>query len=133
MKCACPQYHDLVRDFGPEPRSSEVAGERPEIVCLVGSTKFKVEHEREAKRFTRAGRIVVGMHIFGHFGDLTEEECEVGHPVKDMLDELHLRKIDLADRVFVVNPGGYIGESTRNEIAYARKVGRPIDFLETPK
>lgn len=47
---------------------------------------------------------------------------------KAVLDAVHLRKIDLADRVMVVNPGGYIGESTRREIDYAREMGKPVSF-----
>jgi len=49
---------------------------------------------------------------------------------KTALDALHLRRIDLADRVLVVNPGGYIGESTSREIAYARATGKPISFTD---
>ncbi|GAA1164530.1 hypothetical protein GCM10009606_47700 [Nocardioides aquiterrae] len=49
---------------------------------------------------------------------------------KAVLDALHLRKIDLADRVLIVNPGGYVGESTRREIAYARAAGKPITFTD---
>jgi hypothetical protein len=49
---------------------------------------------------------------------------------KAALDALHLRKIDLADRVLIVNPGGYIGESTRREIAYAQAAGKPIAFTD---
>ena len=47
-----------------------------------------------------------------------------------MLDDMHLRKIDLADEIFVINVGGYIGESTRREIAYAEKIGKKINYLE---
>jgi hypothetical protein len=49
---------------------------------------------------------------------------------KGVLDALHMRKIDLADRVLIVNPGGYIGESTRREIAYAQASGKPITFSD---
>lgn len=49
---------------------------------------------------------------------------------KAVLDALHLRKIDLADRVLIVNPGGYIGESTRRELAYAQGAGKPISFTD---
>jgi hypothetical protein len=49
---------------------------------------------------------------------------------KDVLDALHMRKIDLADRVLIVNPGGYIGESTRREIAYAQASRKPITFTD---
>ncbi len=59
---------------------------------------------------------------------------EAGEPVTDeqktALAALHLRKIDLADRVLVVNPGGYIGESSRREIAYAHATGKPISFTD---
>ncbi|WP_407662258.1 hypothetical protein [Microbacterium timonense] len=49
---------------------------------------------------------------------------------KTLLGALHLRKIDLADRVLVVNPGGYVGESTAREIAYARAAGKPVAFTD---
>ena len=49
---------------------------------------------------------------------------------KEMLDDMHLRKIDLADEIFVINFGGYIGESTRSEIAYAEKTGKKVRYLE---
>lgn len=52
---------------------------------------------------------------------------------KKLLDELHLRKIDLADEIFVLNVGGYIGESTSREIAYAKKMGKKIRWLESPE
>ncbi len=59
---------------------------------------------------------------------------EAGEPLtngqKTALDALHLRKIDLADRVLVVNPGGYIGESTSWEIAYARATGKPVSYTD---
>lgn len=50
--------------------------------------------------------------------------------VKTLVDEVHKRKIDLADEVFVVNVGGYIGDSTRSEVAYAVAQGKPIRWLE---
>ena len=54
----------------------------------------------------------------------------MGQDVADMLDELHLRKIDLADTVWILNVGGYIGESTRKELEYAQRIGKRILFLE---
>ena len=62
-----------------------------------------------------------------HFGNLPREEYD---RVKLMLDELHKRKIDLADDVLILNVGGYIGESTRSELNYARAHGKPVRFLE---
>ena len=104
----------------------------PEIVVLCGSTRFPDAFADASKRLGLEGVIVLSVSMFGHAGDLTEEECTIGHPVKDGLDELHKRKIDLADRVLVLNVGGYIGDSTRGEIEYAQHHGKPIDYLETP-
>lgn len=56
-------------------------------------------------------------------GPVTDEQ-------KAALDALHLRKIDLADRIVVVNPGGYVGESTSREIDYARAIGKPVSFTD---
>ena len=97
--------------------------DRPEIVCICGSTRF-VEQMRAANRdLTFAGVIVVAP---GEAGEVVTDDQ------KTALDALHLRKIDLADRVLVVNPGGYVGESTRREIAYARATGKPISFTDPP-
>lgn len=76
---------------------------------------------------TFAGAIVVAPGVFGHSRDADQE---ITPAQKEALDALHLRKIDLADRVVVVNPGGYIGESTRREIAYARASGTPVAFTD---
>ena len=78
------------------------------------------------KQLTLEGCIVISVGMFGHSGD-----NEVWKPgVKEMLDDMHLRKIDLADEIFVINVGGYIGESTRREIDYATKTGKKINYLE---
>lgn len=99
------------------------------IVTLCGSTRFKEQFFEVQKRLTLAGHIVISVGMFGHSGD--EEVWKPG--VKDMLDDMHLRKIDLADEIFVINVGGYIGESTRREIAYAEKTGKKVLFLEGVK
>ncbi len=49
---------------------------------------------------------------------------------KIMLDDMHKRKIDMADEIFVINVGGYIRSSTRSEIAYARSMGKAVRYLE---
>ena len=103
---------------------------RPEIVVLCGSTRFKDVFERETRRLGLEGKIVLSVSMFGHAGDLPPEACTDGHPVKTALDNLHKRKIDLADRVFVLNVGGYIGSSTRSEIEYAEWYEKPITYLE---
>jgi len=100
--------------------------ERPEIVCLCGSTRFADEMREVNRLLTFAGVIVLAPGVFAH---ATGEELSVEQ--KAALDALHLRKIDLADRVLVVDPGGYVGESTRREIAYARTTGKPVSFTSS--
>jgi predicted phosphodiesterase len=98
------------------------------IITLCGSTRFRNEFMEHQKRLTLQGNIVISVGLFGHSGD--EEVWSEG--TKEMLDDMHLRKIDLADGIFVINPGGYIGTSTRNEIEYAHKTGKTISYLEQP-
>lgn len=96
------------------------------VITLCGSTKFKEQYLEAQKRLTLEGNIVISVGLFGHSGD--NEVWTEG--TKAMLDDMHLRKIDMADEVFVINVGGYIGESTRQEIAYAKENGKPVRFLE---
>ena len=96
------------------------------IITLCGSTKFKEQYLEAQKRFTLEGNIVISVGLFGHSGD--DEVWTEG--TKAMLDDMHKRKIDLADEIFVVNVGGYIGESTRSEIAYAMANGKVVKYLE---
>jgi nucleoside 2-deoxyribosyltransferase len=100
--------------------------EKPKIVCLCGSTKFKAEYDKANQEFTLKGCIVLSVGFFGHqmpIGSKLDDET------KAKLDELHKRKIDLADYVFVINPGNYIGESTMSEIHYAVRHGKPVHYL----
>jgi hypothetical protein len=97
----------------------------PRVVTLCGSSRFMEQYQAAMKSETLAGRIAIGMGMFGH-----RDGLDMDGPIKAMLDELHLRKIDLADEVLVVNVGGYIGKSTLNEISYARQTGKPVRFLE---
>jgi hypothetical protein len=114
--------HDLVRDF---------AGPRPEIVVLCGSTRFYDTFQQANYDLTMAGAIVLSVGFYPHSKALHGHGEGVGHDSaeKIALDELHMRKIDLADRVLVLNVDGYIGESTRREIAYAQAAGKPISYL----
>jgi nucleoside 2-deoxyribosyltransferase len=100
-----------------------VVTDRPEIVCICGSARFLPQMRAVNRDLTFAGAIVVAP---------TEADVEPTPEQKAVLDELHLRKIDLADRVVVVNPGGYVGSSTRGEVAYARAAGKPITFTDPP-
>lgn len=96
------------------------------IITLCGSTRFKDEFIAEQKRLTLEGNIVISVGLFGHSGD----EEVWSEDTKIMLDDMHKRKIDLADEIFVINVGGYIGESTRSEIEYAIKRNKPVKYLE---
>jgi hypothetical protein len=95
------------------------------VITLCGSTKFREEFLAEQKRLTLEGNIVLSVGLFGHSGD-TEVWLE---ETKIMLDDMHKRKIDMADEIFVINVGGYIGESTRSEIEYAIKTGKVVNYL----
>lgn len=96
------------------------------VITLCGSTKFKEQYLEAQKRLTLEGNIVISVGLFGHSGD--DEVWNEG--TKTMLDEMHKRKIDMADEIFVVNVGGYIGESTRSEIQYAIESGKDVRYLE---
>jgi len=97
------------------------------IITLCGSTKFKDEFIAEQKRLTLEGSIVISVGLFGHSGD--DEVWP--DSTKVMLDDMHKRKIDLADEIFVINPGGYIGQSTKSEIEYATETEKPVRYLES--
>lgn len=96
------------------------------VITLCGSTRFKEKYLEAQKRLTLAGNIVISVGLFGHSGDdevWTED-------TKEMLDDMHKRKIDMADGIYVINVGGYIGQSTSAEIEYARNLGKTVEFLE---
>ena len=98
------------------------------VITLCGSTRFKEQFLEAQKRLTLEGNIVISVGLFGHSGD--DEVWTSG--TKEMLDNMHKRKIDMADAIYVINVGGYIGESTRSEIDYAAKNGKGIIYLEQP-
>ena len=103
------------------------------IVTLCGSTRFKNEFMKVQKRLTLDGNIVISVDFFGHSGDSEVwENMDEGTltKTKEMLDDMHKRKIDMADEIFVINVGGYIGDSTRSEINYAIERGKKVRYLE---
>lgn len=109
---------------------------KPTIICICGSTRFADLHAIKRWEFEKEGKNIClminylpawyaeasGWNGHDHFGE------SAGY--KEALDELHLRKIDLADKVYVINYEGYIGESTKREIAYAKSKGKPIEYLK---
>lgn len=111
----------------------------PHVVCLCGSTRFYEAFQRWNYLLTMQGKIVLSVGFYRR--DLTGLEPGPKHEYhgenigctpeqKIALDELHKRKIDLADSVMVLNVGGYIGNSTRGEIEYAAAHGKPVAYLE---
>ena len=96
------------------------------VITLCGSTRFKDAFLAAQKRLTLDGNIVISVGLFGHSGDREAMDAET----KAMLDDMHKRKIDMADEIYVINVGGYIGSSTRSEIEYAKANGKGIRYLE---
>jgi hypothetical protein len=112
---------DFAVEMIPQPKRT-----RPVVVCLCGSTRFMEAYQEANLKETLAGRIVLSI------GCNTKDDSmlELSQGVKNRLDELHKRKIDMADEIFVLNVGGYIGQSTKDEIAYAREQGKRVRYLE---
>jgi hypothetical protein len=138
---ACPDHLDHARALVASldavmaaSRPGRPATGLPPIVCLCGSTRFASEFRRQNLRLTLAGEIVLSIGCDARQDDDRAAMAEAGDlaAVKARLDELHKRKIDLASYVLVINPGGYIGESTRSEIRYALAHGKPVRYLEPP-
>ncbi len=104
------------------------------VITLCGSTRFKDAFMETQKRLTLDGNIVISVGLFGHSGDREVwDGMDEGTltKTKEMLDDMHKRKIDMADGIFVINVGGYIGDSTRSEIEYAKAHGKEIRYLES--
>lgn len=103
-----------------------------QVVTLCGSTRFKKEFEEITKKLTLEGNIVISVGLFGHSGDVEVwEEKEEGYlsRTKQMLDDMHKSKIDMADSIYVINQDEYIGNSTWSEICYAYMTEKKIHSM----
>lgn len=100
------------------------------IITLCGSTRFKDEFLKVQKQLTLEGNIVISVGFFEHADG--EFENDITPEIKVMFDDMHKRKIDMSDEIYVINKNGYIGESTKSEIEYAIKTGKRVDYLEYP-
>lgn len=112
---------------------------RKKIICICGSTRFADLHAIKRWEFERTGEAIClminylpGWYAEKEFGKGKNDHFGEASGLKESLDELHFRKIDLSDEIFVVNHDGYIGESTQNEIEYAKKTGKPVKYMEPP-
>lgn len=100
------------------------------IITLCGSTRFKEAFMKTQEQLTLEGNIVISVGIFVHDNAFETIPADKRESTKVMLDDMHKRKIDLADEIFVINIGDYIGSSTKSEIEYAKHTGKPIQYLE---
>ncbi|MGK4040840.1 hypothetical protein AB0Y20_00965 [Heyndrickxia oleronia] len=109
-----------------ENRIKELQKEKQfKVITLCGSTRFKEEFEQVNANLTMEGNVVISVGVFGHTNNVQFSEGQ-----KEQLDKMHLQKIDMADEIFVINVDGYIGNSTKNEIRYAKLQGIPVRYLE---
>ena len=97
---------------------------RYKVVTLCGSSKYKDEFEKVQLNLTLQGNIVLSLPIFSQNDGLVLSDEQL-----NMLSEMHKQKIDIADEIFVVNPNGYIGNSTKQEIEYAISTNKPVNYL----
>jgi hypothetical protein len=110
---------------GAEMTREDLGEDKPKIVTICGSTKFRVETEAAIKLMEERGHIALSVGSFMH-----ADSVPISPQQKEMFDWLHKRKIDLSDYIYVVNVGGYVGSSTKSEIAYAKARGIPVEYLE---
>ncbi len=118
----------------------KITEDRPQIITLCGSSRFCAEMAIMMWEFEKAGRIALGLHLLpqGYCeqkGMVPDKDGNIHHigeqeGVEDAMDTLHFKKIEMADSIYVMNVGGYIGESTAREIEYAKHLGKPISYYE---
>lgn len=134
-KASPKQIDDMLLELRRLPLSDErrICEEitKPKIVCLCGSSRFYEAYQKAEYEETMKGNIYLSIGFYPHSaGQPHGEGVGCTSEEKIALDELHKRKIDLADEVLVLNVGGYIGESTKSEVEYAKRTGKPIRWLE---
>lgn len=110
--------------------------DKPKVICICGSTRFADLHAIKRWELEQIGNIGLMINYLPewyakmHFGEGVHDHFGEKTGNKKLLDELHFRKIDLSDEIYVINYEGYIGESTRNEINYAKSKNIPIIYME---
>ena len=133
-------YNKLVRDKIPE-EINKIEGRKANykildeeeyqkdkkynIITLCGSIKFKDEFLKVQEKLVLEGNIVFTPNFFNNI-----KKEEISSETKEMLDKMHKQKIDMSDEIYVINQGGYIGESTKLEIEYAKSKGKKVTYLE---
>lgn len=100
---------------------------RPKVITLCGSSRFLLEFQKKNAELTLQGNLVFSIAMVS-----SAVEGELPSTKKGILDSVHMHKIRMSDEIFVINPGGYIGDSTRREIDFATKIGRRVNYMEPP-
>lgn len=95
------------------------------VITLCGSTRFKSKFEEVQRELTLKGYIVLTLGVFGKTDLISEAGLN-----KSILEQMHKQRIDMSDEIFVINVDGYIGESTKAEIEYAKSKGKKVNYLE---
>lgn len=112
-----------------DQRTPQTAEGEAKVVTLCGSTRFEAEFAEVNQRLTMEGCVVISLGMFS-LPDLPDHDWTAdSSDLRGRLGDLHLQKIRMADEVYIVDPGGYVGESTRREIAYAESLGKPVRYL----
>lgn len=131
------EYHDKAEKAEAELDAARpwLNPSRPKVICFCGSVRFSAEMMIWGWELAKRDTIVLTWSVLpdGYFKGTDDQNSIHGaevEGVREQLDELHKRKIDLADAVYIVNVGGYVGDSTKSEVAYAHDHGKPIVWLE---
>lgn len=121
---AIPNSKEVSNNFTPPTLTSKCEESRG-VITLCGSTKFKTEFLNMLEILTLAGWVVLLPGYYGH-----RARFPISDDVKEQLDILHKKKIDMSDAIYVLNIDGYIGESTKSEIQYAQDRGKQVIYYE---
>lgn len=114
--------------------ASKLCGVRPTVTTLCGSSRFPDLHMQVMMALTLQGRVVIPMGCYGHAdfpvgARFLTSDGDEKTPEKQQLDQLHFRKIEMSDGIYVVNPGDYVGSSTMREIKHALDLGKNVEFM----
>ena len=104
------------------------------VITMIGSTRFSNEMLIKAWELAKVGNVVLTWHIFPENYTINFEDKKYiadQENVKDIIEKIHLQKIDMSNEVFIMNVNGYIGKDTLYELEYAIKRGKKITFHES--
>lgn len=122
--CSCKDEPEMVYSFYNEPIADVEPGFRRLRITLCGSTRFKKAWMEWNARLTLQGHVVYSVAMWSH-----DVRIEPTDEQKHLLDKVHLGKIDNSDEIFVLDVNGYIGNSTRGEIDYAKSQNKKVRYL----